>query len=332
VDIHPDIERVIMPQEEIQARVSELAAQISADYADNGQLVVVGILKGAFIFLSDLTRRLTVPHRVDFMALSSYGQTTTSGAVRIIMDLRVNVEARHVLVVEDIVDTGYTLHYLLNVLRTRNPASLRSCVLLSKPDRRQVDVPMDYVGFEIPDVWVVGYVDHVLIDRKRVQARVAELAAEISRDYAGMDGLLLVCVLKGAVMFLSDLSRQLTIPHAIDFMAVSSYGASTESSGIVRILMDLETSIMDRHVLVVEDIVDSGRTLDYITRNLGTRGPASLKICTLLDKKERRVLPIPVDYVGFEIPDEFVIGYGLDFAELYRNLPFIGVLKPEFYE
>jgi hypoxanthine phosphoribosyltransferase len=157
VDIHPDIERVIMSQEEIQARVSELAAQISADYADDGQLVVVGILKGAFIFLSDLTRRLTVPHRVDFMALSSYGQTTTSGAVRIIMDLRVNVEARHVLVVEDIVDTGYTLHYLLNVLRTRNPASLRSCVLLSKPDRRQVDVPMDYVGFEIPDVWVVGY-------------------------------------------------------------------------------------------------------------------------------------------------------------------------------
>jgi hypoxanthine phosphoribosyltransferase len=157
VDIHPDIERVIMSQEEIKARVSELAAQISADYADNGQLVVVGILKGAFIFLSDLTRRLTVPHRVDFMALSSYGQATTSGAVRIIMDLRVNVETRHVLVVEDIVDTGYTLHYLLNVLRTRNPASLRSCVLLSKPDRRQVDVPMDYVGFEIPDVWVVGY-------------------------------------------------------------------------------------------------------------------------------------------------------------------------------
>jgi hypoxanthine phosphoribosyltransferase len=176
------------------------------------------------------------------------------------------------------------------------------------------------------------HVDHVLIDRERVQARVAELAAEISRDYAGMDGLLLVCVLKGAVMFLSDLSRQLTIPHAIDFMAVSSYGASTESSGIVRILMDLETSILDRHILVVEDIIDSGRTLDYITRNLGTRGPASLKICTLLDKKERRMLPIPVDYVGFEIPDEFVIGYGLDFAELYRNLPFIGVLKPEFYE
>ena len=121
MDIHPDIERVIISQEGIQARVNELAAQISADYADNGQLVVVGILKGAFIFLSDLARRLTVPHRVDFMALSSYGQATTSGAVRIIMDLRVNVEARHVLVVEDIVDTGHTLHYLLNVLCRDSP-------------------------------------------------------------------------------------------------------------------------------------------------------------------------------------------------------------------
>ena len=133
-------------------------------------------------------------------------------------------------------------------------------------------------------------------------------------------------------MFLSDLSRLLTIPHAVDFMAVSSYGASTESSGIVRILMDLETNILDRPVLIIEDIIDSGRTLDYIIRNLSTRGPASLKVCTLLDKKERRVIPIPVDYVGFDVPDEFVIGYGLDFAELYRNLPFVGVLKPEFYE
>jgi hypoxanthine phosphoribosyltransferase len=176
------------------------------------------------------------------------------------------------------------------------------------------------------------HVDHILIDRERIQARVAELAAEISHDYAGVGDVLLVCVLKGAVMFLADLSRQLAIPHAIDFMAISSYGASTESSGIVRIVMDLETSIVNRHVLVVEDIVDSGRTLDYITRNLSTRSPASLKICTLLDKKERRMLPIPVDYVGFEVPDEFVIGYGLDFVELYRNLPFIGVLKPEFYE
>ena len=158
IGIHPDIERVLISETEIQTQVSRLASQISADYADNGQLVVVGILKGAYIFLSDLTRRLTVPHRVDFMALSSYGQTTTTtGAVRIIMDLRVNIEGRHVLVVEDIIDSGYTLHYLLEVLRTRSPASLRSCVLLSKPDRRRVDVTVDYLGFEIPDVWVVGY-------------------------------------------------------------------------------------------------------------------------------------------------------------------------------
>jgi len=167
MDIHPDIERVIISEAEIQTQVSELAAQISTDYADDGQLVIVGILKGAFIFLADLTRRLTVPHRVDFMALSSYGQTaTTTGAVRIIMDLRVNVEDRHVLVVEDIIDSGFTLHYLLNVLQARNPASLRSCVLLSKPDRRQVDVTVDYLGFEIPDVWVVGYgLDYAEIHR-----------------------------------------------------------------------------------------------------------------------------------------------------------------------
>lgn len=158
IGIHPDIERVLITETEIQSKVSKLAEQISEDYAANGQLVVVGILKGAFIFLSDLTRRLSVPHRVDFMALSSYGQTaTTTGAVRIIMDLRVNIEGRHVLVVEDIIDSGFTLHYLLDVLRTRNPASLRSCVLLSKPERRQIEVTVDYLGFEIPDVWVVGY-------------------------------------------------------------------------------------------------------------------------------------------------------------------------------
>lgn len=158
MNIHPDIERIIISEQEIQAQVDELAAKISTDYADDGQLVIVGILKGAFVFLADLTRRLTVPHRVDFMALSSYGQTATAtGAVRIIMDLRVDVEGRHVLVVEDIIDSGFTLHYLLNVLSTRRPASLRSCVLLSKPERRQVDVTVDYLGFEIPDVWVVGY-------------------------------------------------------------------------------------------------------------------------------------------------------------------------------
>jgi hypoxanthine phosphoribosyltransferase len=158
IGIHPDIERVLISETEIQTHVSKLATEISGDYAENNQLVVVGILKGSFIFLADLARRLTVPHRVDFMALSSYGQaTTTSGAVRIIMDLRVNIEGRHVLVVEDIIDSGYTLHYLLEVLHTRNPASLRSCVLLSKPERRKVDVKVDYLGFEIPDVWVVGY-------------------------------------------------------------------------------------------------------------------------------------------------------------------------------
>jgi hypoxanthine phosphoribosyltransferase len=158
IGIHPDIEHVLLSETEIQTQVSQLAARISTDYAHDGQLIVIGILKGAYIFLADLTRRLTVPHRVDFMALSSYGQTaTTTGAVRIIMDLRVDIEGRHVLVVEDIIDSGYTLHYLLEVLRTRNPASLRSCVLLSKPDRRQVDVQVDYLGFEIPDVWVVGY-------------------------------------------------------------------------------------------------------------------------------------------------------------------------------
>ncbi|MFZ5919046.1 MAG: hypoxanthine phosphoribosyltransferase [Chloroflexota bacterium] len=158
IGVHPDIERILITETEIQSKVSRLAEQISEDYAANGQLVVVGILKGSFIFLADLTRRLSVPHRVDFLALSSYGQTTTTtGAVRIIMDLRVNIEGRHVLIVEDIIDSGYTLHYLLELLRTRNPASLRSCVLLSKPDRRKVDVTVDYLGFEIPDVWVVGY-------------------------------------------------------------------------------------------------------------------------------------------------------------------------------
>ncbi len=156
--VHPDIERVIVSEEAIQTRVGELAAQLSHDYAGDDQLVIIGILKGAFVFLADLTRCLTVPHRVDFMALSSYNQTaTTTGVVRIVMDLRVNIEGRHVLVVEDIIDSGYTLHYLLNVLHARQPASLKTCVLLSKPERRKIEVAVDYLGFEIPDVWVVGY-------------------------------------------------------------------------------------------------------------------------------------------------------------------------------
>jgi hypoxanthine phosphoribosyltransferase len=171
----------------------------------------------------------------------------------------------------------------------------------------------------------------VLVTSDSIQARCGELGRQISTDYAGRE-LLLVCILKGGVIFLSDLSRALTVPHSIDFMAISSYGgARTESSGIVRILMDLNTNIENRHVLIVEDIIDTGRTLQYITENLATRNPASLKICTLLNKPERREVEICLDYVGFNIPNEFVVGYGLDYGELYRNLPYIGVLKEELY-
>jgi len=173
-------------------------------------------------------------------------------------------------------------------------------------------------------------VAEILLSEEQVQQRVRELAQQVSEDYQDKD-LLLVCVLKGGVVFLTDLMRHLSIPHAVDFMAISSYGASTESSGVVRILMDLNTSIEGKNVLIVEDIVDTGRTLDYILRNLGTRLPASLKVCALLNKPSRRLLDVPLDYVGFDIPNKFVIGYGLDFGEKYRNLPFVGVLKPEFY-
>ncbi len=171
----------------------------------------------------------------------------------------------------------------------------------------------------------------ILISSEAIQKRCQELGAQISADYAGQD-LLLVCILKGGVIFLSDLSRALTIPHAIDFMAISSYGGTRiESSGIVRILMDLNTNIEDRHVLIVEDIIDTGRTLQYILENLQTRDPASLKICTLLNKPSRREVPIHVDYLGFDIPNEFVVGYGLDYGEFYRNLSYIGILKAETY-
>lgn len=170
-----------------------------------------------------------------------------------------------------------------------------------------------------------------LFKPEQLQVRIRELGAEISRDYKGKD-LLLVCVLKGGILFLTDLMRSLTIPHAIDFMAISSYGGTRiESSGVVRILMDLNSNIENRNVLVVEDIVDTGRTLHYIIENLMTRDPASLKICTLLSKPSRREIEVKLDYVGFEIPNEFVVGYGLDFDELYRNLNFIGVLKEEAY-
>jgi hypoxanthine phosphoribosyltransferase len=168
-------------------------------------------------------------------------------------------------------------------------------------------------------------VSEVVVDEEALERRVAELGEEVSADYAGRD-LLLVGVLKGAVFFMSDLMRRLTIPCEIDFMAISSYGASTDSSGVVRILKDLDINIEGRDVLVVEDIIDSGLTLSYLMRNLESREPASLEVCALLTKQGRRQIEVPVRYVGFEIPNQFVVGYGLDFAERYRNLPFVGVL------
>lgn len=170
----------------------------------------------------------------------------------------------------------------------------------------------------------------VLISEEALHRRIAELGEQISCDYAGKNPLL-VCVLKGGFVFLADLTRALSIPHCVDFMAVSSYGNATESSGVVRILKDLDSDITGRHMLIVEDIIDTGQTLAYLLENLRVRGPASLRICTLLSKPSRRQVPLDIDYVGFEIANEFVIGYGLDYAENYRNLPFVGVLKPEIY-
>ena len=174
-------------------------------------------------------------------------------------------------------------------------------------------------------------VSEVLITTEQLQAKVAELGQAVSEDYQDKD-LLLVCVLRGAFMFLADLMRHITVPHEIDFMAITSYGRSRETSGIVRILKDLNTSIEDRDVLVVEDIVDTGLTLQYLLRLLGDRNPASLRVCCLLDKKPRRRVEVVLDYVGFTVPNEFVVGYGLDYGGLYRNLSFVGLLKPELYE
>jgi len=171
-------------------------------------------------------------------------------------------------------------------------------------------------------------VGEILIDEASLQGRISELGAEVSADYAGRD-LLLVGVLKGAVFFMADLMRELSVPCEIDFMAISSYGAATDSSGVVRILKDLDINVSDRHVLVVEDIIDSGLTLSYLMRNLKARKPATLEVCALLTKPERREIDVPVRYIGFEIPNRFVIGYGLDFAERYRNLPYVAVLHPD---
>jgi hypoxanthine phosphoribosyltransferase len=168
-------------------------------------------------------------------------------------------------------------------------------------------------------------VGEILVQPDDLAHRVRELGEEISRDYAGKD-VLLIGVLKGAVFFLADLMRQLEVDCEVDFMAVSSYGSSTDSSGVVRILKDLDASIEDRHVLIVEDIVDSGLTLSYLFRMLGARSPASLEVCALLTKPDRREVDMPIRYVGFEIPNKFAIGYGLDHAERYRNLPYVAVL------
>ena len=168
-------------------------------------------------------------------------------------------------------------------------------------------------------------VGEILIDEETLGARISQLGAEVSADYQGRD-LLLIGVLKGAVFFMADLMRHITVPCEVDFMAISSYGDSTDTSGIVRILKDLDINIEGRDVLVVEDIIDSGLTLSYLMRNLEAREPASLEICALLTKPERREIEVPVRYVGFEIPNRFVVGYGLDYAERHRNLPYVAAL------
>jgi len=177
------------------------------------------------------------------------------------------------------------------------------------------------------------YLKEILIDEKKLKARIAELGKEVSSDYRDSENLLLICILRGAFIFLSDLSRAITVPHAMDFMAISSYGAGNRSSsGAVRITMDLTENICGKDVLIVEDIIDSGNTLSNVLDMLSTRKPNSLHICTLLDKFERREVDVPIRYTGFRIPDKFVFGYGLDLDEIYRNLPFIGVVDLEKYD
>jgi hypoxanthine phosphoribosyltransferase len=175
------------------------------------------------------------------------------------------------------------------------------------------------------------FLSEILIDEKTLQKRVAELGAEISRDYAGED-LLLICILRGGLVFMVDLMRHITVPHQLDFMAVSSYGAGArQSGGSVRLSLDLKTDIRAKNVLLIEDIVDSGNTIAYVLEFLQTRQPRSLKVCTLLDKAERRETPVPIHYRGFNIPNKFVFGYGLDLDEYYRNLPFIAVVDSSRY-
>lgn len=171
-------------------------------------------------------------------------------------------------------------------------------------------------------------VGEILLTEERISERVADLGREISADYAGLE-LTLVCVLRGAVVFLADLIRRLSVPARVDFMAISSYGPDTRTTGVVRILKDLDDSIEDRHVLVVEDIVDSGLTLSYLLDNLRSRNAASVRVCALLDKPARRLVPVRLDYIGFTLPDCFVVGYGLDYAQRYRGLRYVAALSPE---
>ncbi len=166
----------------------------------------------------------------------------------------------------------------------------------------------------------------VLISEEEIDKRIMELGEQISRDYAGRS-VHLISVLRGGVFFTCELAKRITVPVSLDFMSVSSYGADTKSSGVVKVIKDLDDSIVDKDVIVVEDIVDSGRTLNYLLEALKTKGPKSLALCTLLDKPDRRVVDVKVDYTGFTIPDKFIVGYGLDYAQKYRNLPYIGVLE-----
>ena len=179
-----------------------------------------------------------------------------------------------------------------------------------------------------------GDIGSVLVTEEQIRRRIAELAEQVATDFRAEQGkgdLLLVGVLKGAVLFMTDFARALPIPVQLEFMAVASYGSATSSSGVVRILKDLDRDIAGRDVLIVEDIIDSGLTLSYLLRNLAARHPASLQVCTLLRKPDAVTIDVPVRYVGFDIPNEFVVGYGLDYAERYRDLPYIGTLKPEVY-
>lgn len=173
----------------------------------------------------------------------------------------------------------------------------------------------------------------VLIGEAQIQNRIQEIARDIEAHYAsqGVEEILLLSILKGGYIFLADLSRALDLPHEVDFMAVSSYGNATDSSGVVQILLDLRQNIAGKHVLIIEDIIDSGLTLDYLRQTLLARHPASLRICALLSKPSRNKVAVPVAHLGFEVPDEFVVGYGLDYAQLYRNLPYVAILKPELF-